>query len=46
MVSTGEVACFSDNREEAYLKGLLATGFALPQKAIFLAIGGVYVRYL
>lgn len=43
MVSTGEVACFGSNRYEAYLKGLLSTGFALPQKAIFLSVGGVYV---
>jgi hypothetical protein len=44
MLSTGEVACFGRNREEAYLKGLLATGFQLPKKAIFLSVGGVYVN--
>lgn len=45
MVSTGEVACFGYNRYEAYIKGLLSTGFYLPQKAIFLSIGGVYVCF-
>ncbi|CAD5206264.1 unnamed protein product [Bursaphelenchus okinawaensis] len=42
MVSTGEVACFGRDRYEAYLKGLLSTGFVVPQKTIFLSIGGVY----
>ena len=27
MLSTGEVACFGENYKEAYLKGLMATGF-------------------
>jgi carbamoyl-phosphate synthase / aspartate carbamoyltransferase / dihydroorotase len=44
MLSTGEVGCFGRNRQEAYLKGLLSTGFQLPKRAIFLSIGGVYVR--
>ncbi|XP_055680705.1 CAD protein [Lutzomyia longipalpis] len=39
MASTGEVACFGDNRYEAYLKGMLSTGFKIPQKAILLSIG-------
>jgi len=43
MVSTGEVACFGPNRHEAYLKGLLSTGFTVPKKSIFVSIGGVYV---
>ncbi|KAF7636409.1 hypothetical protein Mgra_00004194 [Meloidogyne graminicola] len=44
MLSTGEVACFGRNRQEAYLKGLLSTGFQLPKKAIFLSIGGFYPK--
>jgi hypothetical protein len=43
MVSTGEVACFGRDRYEAYLKGLLSTGFVVPKKTVFLSIGGVYV---
>ncbi|KAL1140533.1 hypothetical protein AAG570_000463 [Ranatra chinensis] len=39
MASTGEVACFGDNRYEAYLKAMMSTGFHLPKKAILLSIG-------
>lgn len=39
MASTGEVACFGVNREEAYIKGLISTGFKMPQKNILLSIG-------
>ncbi|KAG7188566.1 hypothetical protein KM043_008197 [Ampulex compressa] len=39
MVSTGEVACFGDNRYEAYLKGMMSTGFQIPQRGILLSIG-------
>nr|XP_033330186.1 CAD protein [Megalopta genalis] len=39
MVSTGEVACFGDNRYEAYLKGMMSTGFHIPRKGILLSIG-------
>ncbi|CAK5089124.1 unnamed protein product [Meloidogyne enterolobii] len=44
MLSTGEVACFGLNRQEAYLKGLLSTGFQLPTRAIFLSIGGPFAK--
>jgi carbamoyl-phosphate synthase large subunit len=40
MASTGEVACFGQTVEEAYLKGILATGGKIPQKGIFVSIGG------
>lgn len=43
MVSTGEVACFGDNRYEAYLKGMMSTGFHIPQKGILLSIGSFKV---
>jgi len=39
MASTGEVACFGRTKYEAYLKGLIATGFKLPKKNILLSIG-------
>lgn len=40
MGSTGEVACFGDTLEEAYLKGLLAVGGKIPEKGIFISLGG------
>lgn len=40
MVSTGEVACFGTDKEEAYLKGILATGGKIPEKGIFVSLGG------
>ena len=46
MVSTGEVACFGDNRYEAYLKGMMSTGFHIPQKGILLSIGSFKVIIL
>ncbi|XP_051510953.1 CAD protein-like [Myxocyprinus asiaticus] len=39
MTSTGEVACFGENRYEAYLKAMLSTGFKLPKENILLSIG-------
>ncbi|MBI5421764.1 carbamoyl-phosphate synthase (glutamine-hydrolyzing) large subunit [Candidatus Peregrinibacteria bacterium] len=39
MASTGEVACFGDDLEEAFLKGFLATGGRIPKKNILLSIG-------
>lgn len=40
MASTGEVACFGDDLEEAYLKAIIATGGHIPQKGIFISLGG------
>lgn len=40
MSSTGEVACFGEDLEEAYLKAILATGGRIPQKGIFISLGG------
>jgi carbamoyl-phosphate synthase large subunit len=40
MASTGEVACFGDDLEEAYLKSILATGGSIPKKGIFISLGG------
>ncbi|XP_043931401.1 CAD protein [Protopterus annectens] len=39
MTSTGEVACFGENRYEAYLKAMLSTGFKIPKENILLSIG-------
>ncbi|KAM8810028.1 multifunctional protein CAD [Eudromia elegans] len=39
MTSTGEVACFGENRCEAYLKAMLSTGFRIPKRNILLTIG-------
>lgn len=40
MGSTGEVACFGKNVEEAFLKGQLAVGERIPKKGIFISLGG------
>lgn len=40
MASTGEVACFGEDLEEAFLKAELAVGGKIPGKGIFLSLGG------
>jgi len=40
MASTGEVACFGEDVEEAYLKAILATGGSIPRKGVFISLGG------
>ncbi len=45
MASTGEVACFGEDVQEAYLKSLLSAGFELPKKNILVSIGGDENRY-
>ena len=44
MSSTGEVACFGDDRYEAYLKAMLSTGFTIPTGNILLSIGSFKVE--
>lgn len=39
MASTGEVACFGEDIEEAYLKAILATGGVIPKKGIMVSLG-------
>lgn len=39
MASTGEVACFGENKYEAYLKAMISTGFQLPKNAILVSVG-------
>ncbi len=39
MASTGEVACFGEDVEEAYLKAILATGGVIPEKGIMVSLG-------
>lgn len=38
MASTGEVACYGSNKEEAFLKSLLSTGFQMPKKHILISV--------
>ena len=40
MASTGEAACFGEDVEEAFLKGELAVGGHIPNKGIFISLGG------
>ena len=40
MASTGEVASFGEDVEEAYLKAMLATGGSIPRKGVFVSLGG------
>ncbi|KAE8740857.1 CAD protein [Frankliniella occidentalis] len=39
MASTGEVACFGENRYDAYLKAMMSTGFTIPKHSILLSVG-------
>ena len=39
MGSTGEVACFGETIEEAFLKGEIAVGEKIPEKGIFISLG-------
>jgi carbamoyl-phosphate synthase large subunit len=41
MASTGEVACFGDNLEEAFLKSLLSVGYSIPKKGVLLSTGTI-----
>ena len=38
MASTGEVACYGANKEEAFLKALISTGFQMPKKNILISV--------
>lgn len=40
MSSTGEVACFGDTLEEAFMKSMLSTGVVIGKQAALLSIGG------
>ena len=39
MASTGEVACFGEDRYEAYLKAMISTGLRMPEKSVLVSIG-------
>jgi carbamoyl-phosphate synthase large subunit len=45
MASTGEVACFGDDVDEALLKAMLATGFRVPTRGVLLSLGPVGEKY-
>lgn len=38
MASTGEVACFGKNRSEALLASLIASGFKMPKRGVFISL--------
>ena len=40
MTSTGEVACFGQDLEEAFLKAELSVGGRIPKKGLFISLGG------
>lgn len=40
MSSTGEVACFGNDLNEAFLKSIIATGIHLPKKSVFISLAG------
>ncbi len=41
MASTGEVACFGANPEQALLTSLLAVGFKIPRKNVLVTVGSI-----
>ena len=45
MASTGEVACFGEDRYEAYIKAMLSTGFVMPERNILISIGSYKVMF-
>jgi carbamoyl-phosphate synthase large subunit len=45
MSSTGEVATFGEEFDEALLKSLLATGFRIPKKGVLLSLGPTGEKY-
>jgi carbamoyl-phosphate synthase large subunit len=45
MASTGEVACFGDDGDEALLQALAATGFRPPHKGVLLSLGPKSEKY-
>jgi len=45
MASTGEVACFGDDADEALLKAMLAVGFKIPKRGVLLSLGPVGDKY-
>ena len=44
MASTGEVACFGRSVHEAFLKAVVATGFRVPRRSVFVSIKGDAAR--
>jgi carbamoyl-phosphate synthase large subunit len=45
MASTGEVACFGDDTDEALIKAIMATGFHYPSRGVLLSLGPVGDKY-
>jgi carbamoyl-phosphate synthase large subunit len=45
MASTGEVGCFGDDGDEAFLKAMIASGFTIPTRGVLLSLGPVAAKY-
>src|SRR3989338_2413114 len=45
MASTGEVACISSNFHDAFLKSIISSGFALPERDILISASGDKNRF-
>lgn len=45
MASTGEVGCFGDDVDEAFMKAIMATGFRRPSKGVLLSLGPKAAKY-
>jgi len=45
MASTGEVGCFGEDGDEAFLKAMVASGFRLPRQGVLLSLGPVAAKY-
>ena len=41
MASTGEVACFGENLQEAFLKSVIAVGYTIPKKNVLFSVGKI-----
>ena len=45
MASTGEVGCFGEDGDEAFMKAMVASGFRPPTKGVLLSLGPVAAKY-
>ncbi|GBC75037.1 Carbamoyl-phosphate synthase large chain [archaeon HR06] len=44
MQSTGEVACFGENFFDALCKAMVAAGFSVPKRNVFISVGGLELK--
>jgi len=45
MASTGEVGCFGEDGDEAFMKAMVASGFQPPSRGVLLSLGPVAAKY-